>query len=271
MDLTCKIDSSGINRGIVFALLFTKRTPAQLVNTSGCEAAIVAKNTMPFTTIQRIDTELNLAVPLIGKKRGVGFRKGKKFQRENREVGDIAGTNVPLAVLIIQARANPGSKYNLSTNNRYALSASPFKGVSRAQGQALMRAAVTRMINSRHSSIKFLMNGWTPAVMDLLPLSVNRYRRGSSTGPPLEGKKNYYGSDLGGASPAQEGNPVAICVIMNNIGYEGKNAASFDHALQLYGAPWLQAALDGEGQKNMQYGLDNAKKELEADFNRAAG
>lgn len=280
MDFKVKIDESGLNRSIALALLYTKRTPAQVVNTSACEIAIETKYSMPFTAIQRIDTELNVAVSLTAKKRGKGFLKSKKSQREGHMAGDMAGTKVPLAVLIIQARVtNPQrggfgpsvSKYNESTGFRYARGSSPFKGVSPSTGRALMKATITRMINARHSSIKFLLAGWIQAVKELLPYSVNKWRKGSSRGPPLEGQKNYYGADLGGATPAQAGSTFAVCTITNNIGYKGKNAARNNEALWLHGAQNLQQKVNNEGAKNMQYALDkSAKEELEKPFNNAA-
>lgn len=135
-----------------------------------------------------------------------------------------------------------------------------------------MKAAEDKMIKARHSSGSFLKAGWIPAVRIMLTYSVNRYRRGSSTGPPLEGAKSFYGADLGTATPAQAGSYNATATIENNIGYQGKNAASFDHALQLYGVPTLQAACDGEGAINMQYYIDHsAKEELYGPVNKAWG
>jgi hypothetical protein len=266
MDVTCKMDYSGVNRGVAAALMFSKRTPAQLCNTVGLEVAINTKFNMPFVTIERIDTELNvLTVPVIGK-------RGKPLKKKKNYAGQV-GTQrspepVPLAVLIVQARANGLSRYNGMTGGRY-FGPSPFKGVSPAQGRDLMRAAVSRMIKTRHSSTKFLMAGWVDCVRDLLPLSVNRYRRGGGH-PPMEGAKNHYGADLGGATPAREGEYNVFCIIENRIGYEGKNAASFDHALQLRGGPVLQAALDNEGRRQMDYFLmKSAQEQLVKPFNDA--
>lgn len=264
-----EIDMSGLQRGLHFAQQYTNRTPAQLVNTTGAEVAIVAKNTMPFVTMPTIDAELAvIKVPRIGK-RGKPLKKSPNYKGGT---GTSKNPAVPLSVLIIQARARPGSGYNQSTNSRYAIRASPFKGVSRAAGRAAMAAAESRMIKTRHSSGSFLKAGWIPAVRIMLTYSVNKYRRGSSAGPPLEGAKSYFGANLGSATPAQAGSTNATCIIENLIGYEGKNAASFNRALQLHGLPTLQAAVDGEGAKNMQYYLDHsAKEELEGPVNRAWG
>lgn len=268
MIATCTIDSTGLNTAIAFASRWTKRTPSEVVNTVGGEVAIGAKNGMPFVTVPTIDTELAVTVtPKIGK-RGKPLKRGKQYSGGS---GTASNPDVALAVLIIQARARPGSNYNALTNNRYALTASPFKGLSRAAGRAAMAAMVSQMIARRHSSGAFLKAGWIECVKDLLPYSVNRFRRGSSNGPPLEGARSYYGANLGGATPAQSGSVNAVCVIENDIGYEGANAASFDKALQLHGLPVLQNSLDKEGRNTMDYALNASNKELEQGFNRLAG
>lgn len=272
MNVKCTIDSSGINNAIAFGARWTKRTPAQVVDTVGCEVAIGAKNDMPFVTVPTIDAELGMMVsPKLGK-RGKQV-KGNQFTGNGKKVlvtRKGVATPVPLAVLIIQARARSGSKYNADTNNRYA-GPSPFKGVTQLRGMAAMAAAVSKMIGRRHSSGSFLLAGWIETIRTMLPFSVNRFRRGSSNGPPLEGARSYYGANLGGAEPAQAGSVNAVCTIHNDIGYIGANAASFDKALQEHGAPALQRALDREGRNTMDFALKAAGKELEQGFNRLAG
>jgi hypothetical protein len=247
-----KIDASGLNRGLDLARDWTKRTPMEAVNTASLEVAIGAKNRLPFVTVGRIDTELatiKTEVIHIGK-RGKPHKKTK-----NRFSGGLGTStkhpDVPLAVLIVQARARATSTYNQLTNNRYALAQSPFKGVSRQAGRLAMRLAVSRMIARRHSAIAFLKAGWIPAIKKLLSVSNNKWRRG---GAAFDGSGAFYGGALGTAKPAVA-NYYALCTIENDIGYEGLNASSFNHALQLYGGPALQAALDDEGAKQLQYYL----------------
>jgi hypothetical protein len=265
MQVNAKIDLSGLNRGVQLGMLYTKRTPAQVCNTTGLEVAIGAKNNMPFVTVERIDTELAVIVtPKIGK-RGKPLKRGKNY---TGGLGTSRNPDVPLAVLIMQARSNPNSRYNQLTNNRYALSGSPFKGVSPATGRAAMAALIHTMVANRHRSGHFLMAGWIPAIKALLPYTANRYRRGGSR--PLDGAKSAFGSELGDAKPALEGDTRAACVIENLIGYEGKNAASFDRALQLYGVPGLQQSVDTQGVIAMNYYLKKSSDaELVKPFNDA--
>lgn len=279
LTVTCKIDTKRLNAGIALALRYTKRTPAQAVNTAACEIAITAKNTMPFVTAQRIDAELGaVGVPRLGSK-GQPLQQftksGKSVAKNKTYHGTMMGRyeatkNIPLTVLIMIARSNPESNYNLTTGGRYALARNPMAGFSRALGLFKMRTLIDNMIKARHRSGHFLMAGWIPAVRALLPLSVNKWRRGSSAaGPPLEGQQDFYGADLGDALPALEGSTMALCIITNNLGYEGKNSFNFNKALWEHGALPLQRAVDDEGVKQMQYFLDKSGEELVVDMNAA--
>ena len=67
---------------------------------------------------------------------------------------------------------------------------------------------------------------------------------------------------LGDAQPAQEGFQSFV-VIENEVGMEGKNAANFNEALLTHGGPGLQAAIDGEGTKQMNCALKKMGEELE--------
>lgn len=269
LKIRCVIDTRKLNRGLVLAARFTKRTPAQAVNTAACEVAIGAKNGMPFVTAQTIDTELLvMSVPKIGKSGRVlqQFTKKGKSVAKNKilygtRMGKYAATSeVPLTALIIAARAKPGSNYNRITGGRYALDRNPFKGFSRALGQFKMTTLIDNMIKARHRSGHFLMAGWIQCVKTLLPFSVNK-GRDRMRGPPLEGRTEYYGADLGDALPAMEGGTMALCIITNNIGGAGKNAFSFNQALWEHGQLPLQRAVDGEGAAQLQYFLDRAAKE----------
>lgn len=253
---------SGLNRGLKLAQDYTTRTPAQACNTAGYHVAVSARNLMPKVTVSTIDTELSvIATPVIGK-RGKPLKNRKTFK------GGSAPDEVPLSVLIIQARANPNSRYNQSTNQRYALTGSPFKGVSRAAGRAAMMLLEHSMIASRHRSGGFLKAGWIPAIKALRSLAVLKYSNGIiDVAPASAGNVD----DLGSATPASVGGLSASCTIENNIGYTGKNASNFNRALWLKGAPALQQAVDGEGEKVMQNYLNKSGKDLEREFNAVAG
>jgi hypothetical protein len=275
-----KIDASKLNEGLALAAQFSKRTPAQAANTAAYEVAINAKNTMPFVTAARIDTEMGTVVAA-----RIGVR-GKPLSTKNSKnrflLGERPGTDVerPLATMIVLARMNLAglprkagtgttSNYNVSTNNRYALPGYSPKGVPRAAWAATIRAFVDSMIKNRRRSGHFLMSGWIPAVRALGPLTKNQWRRGSEgVGPPLEGSNFFYtDADVGSAVPAIEGSTSAACIIMNNIGGEGRNSYSFNKALWEQGALPFQRALDGEGAKAFAYFFMKQEQELARQVN----
>jgi hypothetical protein len=267
INLACTIDARGLNQALMLAQEFSTRTPAEAANTSGYEIAVNAKNTMPFVTTGTMDAELGtISTPIMGKRgKPLSQKKAKNKIYSGGKMGDIV-KGVPLAVLIVVARAKPGSNYNLTTNNRYALAKNPFKGVSRAAGEAAMAALVDVMIRNRHRSGHFLMAGWIPAVRELANYTVNKFSK-RSTGTAGSGGANYFGPNLGSAMPASQGTSVS-CTIENNIGYSGVNAASFNRALILYGTGPLQTAVDNEGLDQANYYLKKAGEKLEYDWNR---
>ena len=263
MDIGVTIDSRSLVQGLGAAANYTKRTLPELINTSAYWVAVNAKNAMPFVKPEKIDAELAaVKAPVIGK-RGKPLKrmlfKGRKGPGQRTE-------GAPLSVLIIQARANPESVYNVLTSGRYALSKSPFAGVSRAAGRAAMRKLEDKLIKLRHKAGKFLLAGWVPVVRALFPLSKQRFIRGN--GAPLEGARNYYGSDLGSAKPALGDGWAGFAVIANEVGAKGKQAASFNRALWLYGGPAAQGAVDREGKQQAEFALKRYEEELAREFNR---
>lgn len=261
MKLQADIDMTGLIAGTQAAMRFSKRTPAQVINTSIYWVAVNAKNAMPFVTPERVDTELSvISNPVIGKK-GKALKNKKVFTPKQSK-------DAPLVALIVAARANPNSRYNRLTNSRYALRQNPFKGVSLAAGRAAMRLLIDKMVKARHRSGHFLMVGWIPAVRALLPFSVQKFMKGNARGF-MQGHSG--GGELGAAEPAKEGSEIVTASITNAVGMEGKNAASFNRALWSYGAPILQDAVDGEGVRQMEYAIKHAEKELEEDVRKFWG
>lgn len=246
MNVSVAIDTSGLTRGIAAASQYSKRTLPQIVNTSAYWVAVNARKEMPFVAAEKVDSELGvIATPVVGK-RGVALKRKKTLA--GKAMGRIG---VPLAAMIVVARAKAGSRYNQSTNARYALPKNPFKGVSRAEGAAAMRALVDKMLKARHRSGHFLQAGWLGAIRMLRGLvnaSFLQTAAESASG----------GNNLGTASPASEG---ATCQasIENLVGLEGQNAASFNQALHRYGTGPLQRAIDGEGRRQMEYALKKAE------------
>jgi hypothetical protein len=251
MDVTCQVDTTGLTSGINAAQGYTKRTLPQMVNTSGYWIAVNAKNGLPFVTPEKVDSEMaTIVTPKIGK-------RGKILSQKKAKNKTLSG-GTERAFLIVMARTVPGSNYNILTGNRYALPS--LKGMSASGFHATIAFLVDQMLKSRHRSGKFLVAGWIPAVRKMLPYTAQRFIRGA--GSPLEGARSFFGANLGGATPAMAGGDYCAATIENDVGMEGKNAASFNRALMLYGVPALQAAVDREGTKQMEYALSKFEKEL---------
>ena len=258
-----QIDMSGLNAGIEAATKYTKRTLPQIVNTAAYWIAVNAKAGMPFVAPDKVDTELAvISHPVIGK-------RGKALKRKRAFSGGISAAqrnqDAPLAALIVVARARQGSRYNQRTNSRYALTRNPFKGVTRSAGQAAMKVFVDQMIKARHRSGKFLLAGWIPAIKRLMGYTQQKFMRGGAS--PNEGARNYYGSELGDAKPAVEGN-ACQAEIINDIGGQGVNATSFNNALMMYGAGPLQRAVDHEGKQQLDYALKKMESEMAGQVNK---
>lgn len=252
----------GLNRGIELGQQFSKRTPAQACNTAGYYIALTTLNNTPAVSAEKINTEL--AVDTQAK---IGAR-GKPLKNKKAFFGKV-GTSatsavIPLAVLIIAARSRPGSRYNEITNNRYA-APWQFKGVSRKAGAIAMRNAVHDLIANRRKSGSFIKSGWIPAVKGLNPYVGSSAHRDLAKwflgSPSMAGNSD----DKGYFKPATPG-PVAQTVIANDLGGRGQNSESVDKALQRT-APILQAAVDNEGAKAMQYYLDHEAAQLAKEFN----
>lgn len=255
--ISCVVDTSKLSAGIAAAAQYTRRTMAQLVNTAAFEVALAAADAMPFVPQDRIDADLAvITLPVLGK-RGKPLKRKKNYGAGVSAIQRTAG--VPLAVLIIQAQTNLLSRYSFMSHGAHARPHSPFYGVSRQAGQAAMAAAVSRLIKARHSSTKFLAQGFYSAAKDLKPYTVNKWRFGGGGRPASDVTR---AKDFGSATPAVDGGWAVFAVIENSIGMRGKNAANFNAALLLYGTGPLQRALDNEGQRNMNYALTKMGGEL---------
>lgn len=261
-----RIDATGLNRGIELAQQYSKRAPAEGCNFVAKEVAFGAFENTPVTGPARVDSDMmKIVSPKIGKRggivKGTQLRSGKliKVQRKGKTV------EVPLAVLIIQARANPDSRYNELTGGRYALPQSPFKGVSPAAGRAAMAVAENVMIKGRRRAANgFIRAGWLKAIKYLKALSPAKYQGRSR----LPAGQNV--EALGDVIPAQSGKTETFCQIENDVGLDGKNSVSHNRALQQYGAPALQLAMETEGRKQMDYFLrKSGKEDLEVPVNKA--
>ena len=263
---TCSVDMTGLEAGIEAARKYSTRTLPQIVNTSLYWVAINARNDTKFVSPERIDKDFGTLVTVAKFKSGKE-KSRKRYQNINRsstrEIMTESGDMIPRAVAVVMARARPGSKYNDTTASRWLLSKSPFKGVSRAAGAAAMRGFESRMLGARHSSSKYHLAGWLPEISILYPFSVQKFGVGQARGDH-HGKINF---KLGNATPAVEGLQCSAS-IENSVGMVSTTGQKANESLVLYNTTVLQRAVDVEGQRNLQYALDHAGKELEQEVKK---
>lgn len=247
------VSTAGLSAAIRERLKYPGRSEAQIANTAAYYIAGNAKNFMPFVGATKVNTELGVTVSPIVKKDGTLSKRNRKSYGKG-----VSRSGVPITALIVAARANPASRYNVGdgdykgTNSRYALAVNPFKGVSRAAGAAAMRLLVRKMVSARRKSGHFLQSGWIGAIKALKPLAV--VSRRVSDAAPLDGAKfDYNDEERGQAIPAVAGSWRVSAEIANSTGLQGVNAANFNAALHLYGEPALQAAIDKEEKGIMEY------------------
>ena len=120
------------------------------------------------------------------------------------------------------------------------------------------------MLASRRSSSQYHLAGWLPSISIMYPHSVQKFRVGQDSND----HKSKINFDLGDAKPAVEGEKCSA-MIENSVGMEGRTGPKANASLVLYNTAGLQRAVDGEGQRNLQYALDHAGTEMAELVNKA--
>jgi hypothetical protein len=196
-----RLNTGELNKSLNLLSAHSTRLPAYLANKAARFIALEATRNMPVVDPGTIETELNAAVELVKARRGGRYRHGMKFIRSHRLFGNLGPeraykpeyADIPLLTLIIQARANPNSRYNALTGHVFA-GPSPFKGVSREAGAAAMLATMRRVFSARKSS-----TGFFKAAAQLVAIAFNYAIQGSSVPPAIE-------SGASGVDPRKAGN-----------------------------------------------------------------
>ena len=267
MNITTKIDTSGLNTALALAQDYTRRTPAIACNTAMFFVArYVARNT-PKVIPYQINSELSVEiVPSIS---GGGYSRRKRMLGSGTSgLGNRSRkTGVPLGVLIMMARMKPGSKYNQTTGGRYAINARPAKGTFRTW----MKTSISRMIKARRSSTAFIASSAVSVIKALEPFVAMQYRRGAV---PMDSQaygayKKHRRSDKGEATAAVDG-VITYAEMLLNIGASGANSASHNAAMHRMMGPVVQAGVNAEADKNFQYVAMKRMQEMQAK-GKAAG
>lgn len=276
---TCRLDASNLNRAL--ALLrqgYSRRTPAQAVNSAAYMVAKFTMSKMPMVDTGRMDSELQVTSVPIMKTFTKGPRKGQRGATDETAIMMNAATvESPqgvydndrmrnMAMMIVIARLHPNSKYSIQTGNYWGITNMPnFRRSSfgRAYGDPDMATrlfwdwveeAAERMVRARHSSKGFLKSCWVPAILALEPFVAPSLRgavarfRGDVAAARGTGSAGVI-PDSGWGRPAPEGALVVTAEIANAAGVGGRNMVlneKHNAALWDIAPPLLQRSIQEE-------------------------
>jgi hypothetical protein len=243
------VDASRLNAILAEHIKVSTRSAPQVVASAAYHVVKRTIELTPFVPVSRIDEELavSVAVKISASGKALSARNSKNLLKRGGTTGVGLAKYVPLTVLIIRASQRPGSRYNMLTNNRWQRPADLFKGMSREGMAATMRAIENRMINARHSSIKFLIAGWA---------AVRRQLLGSVYGgaPEMSGIEGLGEKEFGRViiHGGTAGASVTIENLIGTVGGDmGDNSANYNQALFEHGLGPLQQAIDEEAEKQI--------------------
>lgn len=211
----------------------------------------------PRVSVDEIDSELAVdVIPVIGKR---GKPLSQKYARNKNYVGRTGPSYkppIPFTWLLIGARANPASRYNQLTNNRYAIAGGhPFKGRHVSEFASIMTGFITRMTKSRHSSIAFIASVAVPVIKRLEQWVSPKYRRGA---PPRDAqayaamkhsKQDKGEVELLGAGSTNASVKVDLLIGLGNSVLSEKQNEAMHQQL----GPVVQSAVNAEAAKAMEY------------------
>lgn len=246
----CTVDASRLNTAIAEHIRVSSRLPEIVVASAAYHVVRRTIELTPYVPVSRIDEELGVIVAVkIGRNgQPLSSRYSKNVLKLGGRMGSGLVKNVPLTVLIIMARTRHDSGYNKRTNWRWELPSGYFKGLGRAEFSSVMRAMENRMINARHSSIKFLIAGWVAVKSDLLPQIYGG-------APETEGMAEASTRDFGRALFVKTGDACYVTIenmIGTIAGRMGDNSANYNRALFEHGLGPLQQAVDEEAAKQIE-------------------
>ncbi len=189
---------------------------------------------------------------------------------------------VPLAVLIVMARARVNSQYNILTDHRWQI---PHNALARLRGkgtarlrQDFIRDAITRMIRQRNSSRNFIRRGWSEAadrVKRIFPAMSGQADAIDIQATILREKSSpLYGTAIAPVSRASTGGGGTASqwlTIENTVGETETGPhlrARRQSALMAHGGPALDAAIAAHAADMRSHYLPKATAELAAEWRK---
>jgi|GEM_PF-2158021 hypothetical protein len=268
IEFTSSVDVSVLQRAIPQVVAFGRRTLHEQCVTSAAFICLDAQSNTIAVTVGRIDADLEVQV------RGFTAKgRASRAKRPDHKISfPVAGVRVPMAVLIIMARMNPGSNYNKLTGGRWALPANmlPTGPGTALERQAMIQALQTQMASSRHSSTHFIQHGWGPAIRTLLSdpaYYAGRSRMRINAQAKINPTNLLNNSSLGNAVIELTGDQ---CVVMaeNDIGGAGNAVLAEKHraALIRVGLQPLEQAIYKEAASIFRKVQDYLDRGMKQDF-----
>jgi hypothetical protein len=264
------VDTRQFDRAMALAFRWSARAPEKIVSDTARGVSFKAMAYTPAVPLERIDEELDVIlqakVGARGKPLSTRYAKNRSYVARRPGVTAEPFAGVPLAWLIIGARAKQTSEYNISTSWRWMIGGGvhPFKGHKVSEFAGIMRDLVSRMVKGRHSSTHFLQAGWGAVTKQLRAL---RYGRPESESPIPYGVDNN--SQLGSLSYGGSGGEFWV-KLENRIGMSGPGDAlneKRNRALLDYGTQPLQRAVDEQAREMEARYLPRELAEIEAEWN----
>lgn len=258
------IDTSNLRRAMAISEQYSQRTPQAMVSTAGFFIARKVSRDTHRASLTDIDSKLGVeAGPQIlsqrGKRKGMPLKSGKRILVSS---GDQSKFTV--AEMIVMARLSAKSKYNVETNQRWAIDRATFSPGGGVLGFLLaVHARSLTMASRRHSSISFLASSALPIIRTLEALVAPEYRRGSgqTDAGTVDHNTGVYKKPLGAATVTSNGNNASMEGDFNvGVGYNSLIGEQGNKAMWEYLAPVLQVAVDTEAARTMDY---VAKHEME--------
>lgn len=235
----CRIDTSNLIAAQSIFNRHSRHDPAHNINRTALFVVLDAQRTTHFTTVSKIDAQLQVTTtPVLvtrGPRTGLPLKSGKTTSTTT--FGSVAAR-------IILARLNPNSSYNLMTDRKWLLNKDTFSpGMGKAGFERKVEQKAVQMARARHSSIKFFLSSWNPVIRDLIAALGSKRIPGGATGD------RDIDSAISGAEPARGGQLTTQCVVENRIGMSGR-FPNLDLQRNIYAhqhlKPRLQAAIDKE-------------------------
>lgn len=244
-----------------------KGIPREEVPRAAYFVAINAEKNMPRVSIDRMDEELSVLINPVRLKSGK-ISRNKKRKYEAATFGGMGEkaykptlAAIPLAWLIISARANPSSRYNQLTGGAFKLDQHPLKGKKVSEFKTIMEGMARRMLMARHRSKAFFASAWLPAIRAIFPFIPAQFRLAKFDRRGPDGEL-VYGQEKGGAVIDITGDRCVV-TMENAIGVTGPNAEKRNEALWQHGAPALQQGFDQQArymERKIQWRIEDANR-----------